>query len=252
MQKSVKFWPENIFRRYYSTIIRTVNFKCCRVDKSSISRDSGSVMKGSSIPPKSFLSQLKNQRCHTQSSIASVPTVERRRLPRDLAPGGKTRRCVPGAFCWPRCRRQGTAGDSLWDLQESFSSTQHPAKDQEKGGPTKEPITLLSPMEKPLSPPSRPNEAANPTQSTLVTRSSHPVTHQWSVRQLERQADRQRPPGRTRGAATALLANGQCCSFSLGPRMPPRKEHLQGGAKSWASSPPQQQWDVLRRQSEQS
>ena len=65
MQKSVKFLPENIFRRYYSTIIRTVNFKCCRVDKSSISRDSGSVMKGNSIPPKSFLSQLKNQRCHT-------------------------------------------------------------------------------------------------------------------------------------------------------------------------------------------
>lgn len=158
MQKSVKFLPENIFRRYYSTIIRTVNFKCCRVDKSSISRDSGSVMKGSSIPPKSFLSQPKNQRCHTHSSIASVPTVERRRLPRDLAPGGKTWRCVPGAFCWPRCRRQGTAGDSLWDLQESFSSTQHLAKDQEKGGPTREPITLLLPMEKPLSPSSRPNE----------------------------------------------------------------------------------------------
>lgn len=95
-------------------------------------------------------------------------------------------------------------------------------------------------------------EVANPTQSTLLTRSSHPVTHQWSVRQLDRQADRHRPPGRTRGAATALLANGQCCSFSLGPRMPPRKEHLQGGAKSWASSPPQQQWDILRRQSEQS
>ena len=191
MQKSVKFLPENIFRRYYSTIIRTVNFKCCRVDKSSISRDSGSVMKGSSIPPKSFLSQLKNQRCHTQSSIASVPTVERRRLPRDLAPGGKTRRCVPGAFCWPRCRRQGTAGDSLWDLQESFSSTQHPAKDQEKGGPTKEPITLLSPMEKPLSPPQKQSPRHPPVVSQTAGEAGGP-----SASPRENQGCGNRPSGK--------------------------------------------------------
>lgn len=61
--------------RYYSTIIRTVNFKCCCVNESSILRDFGSVMKGSSIPPKSFLSQLKNQKCHT--------TKQHRKCPKD-------------------------------------------------------------------------------------------------------------------------------------------------------------------------
>lgn len=66
--------------------------------------------------------------------------------------------CARGLLLGPRCCRQGMAGDSLWDLQESFSSTQHPAKDQEKGGPTKEPITLQLPMEELLSPSSRPNE----------------------------------------------------------------------------------------------
>ena len=143
--------------------------------------------------------------------------------------------CALGLLLAPGVAGRAQLETACVTSKKSFPSTHHPAKDQEKGRPTKGPITLHLPMEKPLSPSSRPNEKRKfetPPSLPFAHRSSDSVTQQWPVRQLDRQADLHRPPGRTRGAATSLLANGQCCSFSLVPRMPPRKEHLQGGTKS--------------------
>lgn len=161
--------------------------------------------------------------------------------------------CALGLLLPPLCHRQGTAGDSSRDFQERPLLHPTPSHGPRKGWTNKRinhPPTTNGETIFPFQETKWEVEVPHPTQAILLTqKQSHPSP---TSGQSDRQADLHRPPGRTRGAATSLLANGQCCSFSLVPRMPPRKEHLQGRAKSWVSSPPQQQRDVLRRQSEQS
>lgn len=202
LQKSVKFLPENIFRRHYSTIIRTVNFKCCHVDKSSISRDSGSVMKGSSIPPKSPLTTKRPEMSHSKAAQEVSKTWKEEGCLETLPLGEKHGGVRPGPSTGPGVAARAQLETVCGTPKKSFSSTQHPAKDQEKGGPTKGPSTLHLPMERPLSPSSRPNEKwkfETPPSLPFAHRSSDPITQQRSVRQLDRQADLHRPPGRTRG-----------------------------------------------------
>ena len=81
------------------------------------------------------------------------------------------------AFCCPHCvtgrARQETARGTS---RKGLSSTQHPATGQEKGGLTKESITLQPPMEKPSSPSRRPNEKwkfHTPPRLSFSHRSSH-------------------------------------------------------------------------------
>lgn len=133
LQKSVKFLPENIFRRHYSTIIRTVNFKCCRVDKSSISRDSGSVMKGSSIPPKSPLTTKRPEMSHSKAAQEASKRWKGGGCLETLPLGEKHGGVCPGPSTGPRCRRQGTAGDSLCDLQEKLLLHPPPGQGPRKG-----------------------------------------------------------------------------------------------------------------------
>ena len=212
-------------------------------------------MKGSSIPPKSPLTTKRPEMSHSKAAQEASKRWKGGGCLETLPLGEKHGGVCPGPSTGPRCRRQGTAGDSLCDLQEKLPLHPPPGQGPRKGQTNKRtnhPPLTNGETTFPFQQTKWEAEVRNPTQSTLRTQKQW-LRHPAVVSQTAGQAGGpSSSPGENQGCGYLPSGKRSVLLLLLSPQNAPKEGASARRNKELSLLPSPAAMRCVRRQSEQS